>query len=44
MELSQLNKVKLDTHLTILRSLATPELPYGDIDVQQFMTTMSNKT
>lgn len=37
MHLESLRKVKLDQHLTILRQLAAPTMPFGNIDVDKLL-------
>lgn len=36
-DVSHLRKVKLDQHLTILRQLATPSIPFGSVDVEKLI-------
>lgn len=35
--LDRLRKVKIDQHLTILRQLAAPTIPFGNIDIQKLL-------
>ncbi|MBB2488148.1 DUF1851 domain-containing protein [Mitsuaria sp. WAJ17] len=35
--LDRLRKVKIDQHLTILRQLAAPTMPFGNIDIQKLL-------
>ena len=37
MRLENLVKLKLDVHLTILRQLAAPTLPFSDVDVDRLL-------
>jgi len=37
MRLENLTKLKLDVHLTILRQLASPTLPFSDIDIDKLL-------
>ncbi len=37
MRLENLAKLKLDAHLTILRQLASPTLPFSDVDVEKLL-------
>ena len=37
MQLENLAKLKLDVHLTILRQLAAPTMPYANIDIDKLL-------
>lgn len=37
MRLQNLRKVKLDQHLTILRQLAAPTMPFSNIDIDKLL-------
>ena len=37
MRLENLRKVKLDQHLTILRQLAAPTMPFSNLDIDKLM-------
>jgi hypothetical protein len=37
MRLENLAKIKLDVHLTILRQLASPTLPFSHIDIDKLL-------
>ena len=39
MRLENLTKVKLDAHLTILRQLASPTLPFSNIDIEKLLSS-----
>jgi hypothetical protein len=41
-ELERLRKVKLDQHLTILRQLAAPTMPFGNIDIDKLTQLKSS--
>jgi hypothetical protein len=37
MRLENLAKLKLDVHLTVLRQLASPTLPFSNIDIEKIL-------
>jgi hypothetical protein len=40
MTLEHLRKVKVDQHLTILRQLAAPSFPFGNVDLDKIIQSM----